>query len=487
MMRLRPPFLRATLGVKLALVLLGIVIGALGVVYLMVVPRLDSRIADSRIRSLEQATPSIVAEFWETNIFQLQERVEFAAASLDARVVVFRRLGDEGLTSFVDSRQVRGSDIADDPVALEAARTWTRQTGRVERDGVEYAEVATPLGMELVVLVSAPLDDALAGVQLVKRSLVVAGLVALLAAAVAAYLAAYGLTRRIRRLETAARRIAAGDFAVPIDAGGEDEVAELAREFDAMRERLADLDRVRSEFIANASHELRTPLFSLGGFLELIADEEMDEETRQEFLQETRAQVQRLTRLATDLLDLSRLDAGQLVVERGEVDLALAARNLLDEFRVVADATGHPLSLTAPLAAAATGDHERIVQIGRALVENALRHTPPGTSVEVSAVQGDGEASLVVRDTGPGIPPEDQGRVFQRFYRAGGGKASGSGLGLAIAAELAAKMGGSLTLVARPEETVFTLTLPTGEAAAFPRENDTPSRELASAPPAPPR
>ena len=478
----RPSFLRLTLGVKLALVLLGVVTGALAVVYLMVVPRLDSRIADSRIKSLQQAAPPFLDRFRDASEYQLPDRVTLAAASLDARVVVFQHLGGETIVSAVDSRQVSGSDIVADTVAREAASTGARQTGRVERDGVEYAEVATPLGEDRIVLFSAPLDDALSDVQLVKRSLVVAGLVALLAAAVAAYVAAYGLTRRIRRLETAARRIAAGDFAVPIDTGGEDEVAELAREFDTMRERLADLDRVRSEFIANASHELRTPLFSLSGFLELIADEEMDEETRQEFLRETRAQVQRLTRLATDLLGLSRLDAGQLVVERGDVDLALAARNLLDEFRLVADTSGHPLSLTSPVAVPATGDHERIVQIGRALVENALRHTPPGTPVELSAV-GNGEtASLLVRDAGPGIPPEDKGRVFQRFYRAGGGKASGSGLGLAIAAELAAKMGGSLTVASQPGETTFTLTLPAGEATAFPRGNGAPARELATPP-----
>ena len=478
----RPSFLRLTLGVKLALVLLGVVTGALAVVYLMVVPRLDSRIADSRIKSLQQAAPPFLDRFRDASEYQLPERVTVAAASLDARVVVFQHLDGETIVSAADSRQVSGSDIVADPVAREAASTGTRQTGRVERDGVEYAEVATPLGEDRVVLFSAPLDDARSDVQLVKRSLVVAGLVALLAAAFAAYVAAYGLTRRIRRLETAARRIAAGDFAVPIDTGGEDEVAELAREFDTMRERLADLDRVRSEFIANASHELRTPLFSLSGFLELIADEEMDEETRQEFLRETRAQVQRLTRLATDLLGLSRLDAGQLVVERGDVDLALAARNLLDEFRLVADTSGHPLSLTAPVAVPATGDHERIVQIGRALVENALRHTPPGTPVELSAVSHGDTASFLVRDAGPGIPPEEQGRVFQRFYRAGGGKASGSGLGLAIAAELAAKMGGSLTVASQPGETTFTLTLPAGAATAFPRGNGVPARELATPP-----
>jgi signal transduction histidine kinase len=218
-------------------------------------------------------------------------------------------------------------------------------SGRVEHDGRSYDEVATPVqGYDgYTLLLSAPLDDALAGVRLIGRSLLVAGLVALIASAIAAYWAAYGLTRRLRRLETAASQIAAGDFSRPIEAKGEDEVAELAREFDTMRVRLADLDRARREFIANASHELRTPLFSLGGFLELLADEDLDEETRREFLEETREQVSRLTRLATDLLDLSRLDAGRLHVETGEVDLAEAARMLADEFRLLAEAGERPL------------------------------------------------------------------------------------------------------------------------------------------------
>ncbi|HSJ94096.1 MAG TPA: hypothetical protein VK896_08680, partial [Gaiellaceae bacterium] len=117
----RPSFIRLTLGVKLALVLLGVVTGALGVVYLMVVPRLDSRIADSRIQSLEQAAPTFLEQFRDTTGYQLRDAVELAATSLDARVVIFRRLGGEAITSFEDSRQVSGSDIVADPVAREAA------------------------------------------------------------------------------------------------------------------------------------------------------------------------------------------------------------------------------------------------------------------------------------------------------------------------------------------------------------------------------
>jgi signal transduction histidine kinase len=474
-MRLRLPPLRATLAVKLALVLFGIVVGALAIVYLLVVPRLEDRLVDAKIRELEGSRRSLVTQLGASaNTVELQNAVEFFATNLNARVVVFDRQREDLLLSIADSSFTRGGAIERDPVALRTSRTRLPESGRVEREDRSFAEVAVPLlHAHLVVLASAPLGDALANVRLVRRSVIIAGLVALLASAVAAYVAALGLTRRLRRLETAAEGIARGDFGAPIDARGGDEVAELAHRLESMRVRLADLDRVRREFIANASHELRTPLFSLGGFLELLADEELDQDTRREFLNETRAQVDRLTRLATDLLDLSRLDAGQLKVDRAAVDLAGAARTVADEFRALAEAGAHALRVSAHEHVTAVADEQRVIQIGRILVENALRHTPPGTPLEVTVAQGDGRATLAVRDEGPGIPPEEQEHLFERFYRAAGGKASGSGLGLAIASELATRMGGSLRLRSEPGSTLFVLDLPAADAsgADVPREN----------------
>jgi signal transduction histidine kinase len=473
MARRRLPRVRATLAVKLALVFFGAVAMALAIVYLMVVPRLEGRLVDAKINEVERAAPGVLKDLQNSatvSQFQLGEAVNDAAANLNGRVAVLQRLGPDSLLTYSDSAEQRSISVARDSVALRAAATLEPSSGRVEREGQSYAEVAVPVGTETVVLLSAPLSDALSNVRLVGSSLVVAGLVALAAAAAVAYAAAYGLTRRLRLLEAAAHRIAAGDFTVPVEAGGNDEIAELAREFDSMRLRLADLDRARREFIANASHELRTPLFSLGGFLELMADEDLDAPTRQEFLEETRAQVTRLTRLATDLLDLSRLDAGQIQVVKREVDLAEAARTVGEEFRVIADASEHRLDLEASDPVPAVGDHERVLQIGRILVENALRHTPAGTRVDVRAATLDGHSILSVSDDGPGIADADREHIFQRFYRAEGPKASGSGLGLAIARELATRMGGRLSVESVPGATVFTLTLePFG--AAFPREN----------------
>jgi two-component system OmpR family sensor kinase len=461
---------QATLGVKLALVMFAIVAGALGIVYLLVVPQLEQRLVDEKVRELKVAAEPVVRALRpRLGVVEVQDVVAFSGQNLNARVVVYRPLDERHLLPVADSSPVDAGAIEEDPIALEAAETGFTETGRVERQGDDWAEVARPFGGRIL-LISAPLDDALSTVGLVRRSVLVAGLVALLAAAAVAYAAALGLTGRLRRLERAAERIAAGNFRAPVDTSGSDEVAELARGFDSMRLRLADLDRVRREFIANASHELRTPLFTLGGFLELLADEDLDPETRREFIRETRAQVVRLTRLATDLLDLSRLDAGQLQVERRDVDLAAAARSVAEEFRPIAEADGHRLSVDAPEPVHALADEQRVAQIARILVENAIRHTPAGTPVAVSAVQRDGRAELVVRDEGPGIAADEQDRLFTRFYRAGGGKASGSGLGLAIASELAKLMDGAIELRSQTGESVFTLRLPA--SASFPRENE---------------
>jgi signal transduction histidine kinase len=232
-----------------------------------------------------------------------------------------------------------------------------------------------------------------------------------------------------------------------------------------MRVRLAGLDHARREFVANASHELRTPLFSLGGFLELLEDEDLDERTRREFLETMASEVRRLTKLADDLLDLSRLDAGRLHVETQPLELASLAGAAVDAFAGAARASEHPLEFADNGAAGARGDPQRVLQIVQILLENALVHTPPGTPVEVAVRRANGHAEISVVDRGPGITAEDRAELFERFYRGESTKASGSGLGLAIAKELAELMGGEIKLESKPGRTAFSLALPTDEPA----------------------
>jgi signal transduction histidine kinase len=449
---------RPRLALKFGLALFVIVAGALGIVYVAVVPRLESRLVDAKMRELERSSAAAGVDFRGQNQFTYQVLAEDYAASLSARIVVLQALSARTLVPFADSNGRLSTDVTNDPVARAAYRSSHIETGRVTRAG-ERAEVAVPLDQPYVLLVSASLSDALSNVSLVRRTLVFAGLAGLAVSLLVGALAAWRFTRRIRRLEDAAGRIAAGDFEQPVVDPVEDEVGELAHAFDSMRLRLAHLDHARREFIANASHELRTPLFSLGGFLELLAHEDLDERERRDFVDEMSAQVGRLTKLATDLLDLSRLDAGQLAVAQGPVDLAATVRTVGEEFRALAEAADHSVAVETD-SVVALADEQRVLQIGRILVENAIRHTPPGTSVSVAAEERDGRAVLSVRDDGPGVPAADQEHLFERFYRAEGGMASGSGLGLAIARELALRMGGTIDLRSKSGETVFTVILP---------------------------
>jgi signal transduction histidine kinase len=165
------------------------------------------------------------------------------------------------------------------------------------------------------------------------------------------------------------------------------------------------------------------------------------------------------------LLDLTRLDAGRIHVESERVELRTIAELLEEEFRPLAERRDHRLEVHVDGEPAVIGDELRLLQVGRALVDNALVHTPRGSSVVIRAWHEAGSARLSVADDGPGIPAEHIEHVFDRFYRADAELASGSGLGLAIARELAAVMQGSVTLESRPGRTVATLSLPAAPAA----------------------
>jgi signal transduction histidine kinase len=463
-------------GGRLALALVVVVAGVLAIVYLIVVPSYRNSLANNELRSLELQLRTKAIPNFPPEAYLKQAYAEGISPKVNARVVVFELQNEQPalLEPFADSDlEGNSSDVENDPVAFDAIRRQTLSRGLVDRGGQTYAEVAYPIGPSVVML-QASMHDQLQVVGVVRRRVFVAGAFALVFAVLLGYAGASLFSRRIRRLEHAVDRIAAGHFDEPVVDTGSDELGQLARSFERMRLRLAHLDRARGEFIANASHELRTPLFSLGGFLELLDDPEIDPETREEFLAQMREQVARLTKLATDLLDLSRLDAGRLGVTSEAVDLSELADELGAEFRARAATAGRELEVAQEPPVPAVGDAERVLQIGRILVENALVHTPPGTIVRVSSALDGGRATLTVADDGPGIPRDARQQIFERFYRLDGARASGSGLGLAIARELAELMQGRIELDSGNGWTLFTLVLPVDaavrDATGFPVE-----------------
>ena len=304
------------------------------------------------------------------------------------------------------------------------------------------------------------LDEVEDNVSLIRRQILLSGGIALAVALLAGYLVARALSQRVGRLEHAARKVAAGDFSNPIRADSDDELGQLAAAFDDMQNQLARLDRARKQFIASASHELRTPIFSLGGFLELLADEELDEETRRQFLDQLRGQVERMRKLATELLDLSRLESGALELRPEPTDVGQLAREVAGEFTPAAQRHDSPVRLDLPDEPIELEcDPERVAQVLRILLDNALVHTPAGTGVRVSAARRNGHVRLEVSDLGLGIKRQNMPHIFEPFFTSNE-EAQGAGLGLAIARELAERMQGRLTVRSVPGSTTFSLVLP---------------------------
>jgi signal transduction histidine kinase len=458
---------------RLALLFFVIMAAAVGFIYLYVVPQLRSSLTAEQLRNLEDAATG-QSERLATAMrdgagqAELRELISRIATATESRVTVLGvRDGAAGLEpAFVvgDSGLERTAVLPDYPAAAAAVNSPGQIASAVEQvAGERTGETAVALSAGAgdpawVAVFSTGLDEVDDNVALIRRQIVVAGLIALLAALVAGWLVARAHAHRLRRLEEAAEKIADGDFTTPIRVESNDEVGQLAQTFNEMQARLATLDSARREFIANASHELRTPIFSLSGFVELLEEEDPDPAAREEFVRTMRDQVERLTKLTVDLLDLSKLDAGALQVRREPVDLVDCARRVAEEFRPAAEGRGSSLEVRPETAVYATADPDRVAQIMRILIDNALTHTPEGTAIEVGAESSNGSSGIVVADDGPGIEPRARGRVFERFYT--GDEVSGSGLGLAIARELAVRMGGSIELRSRRGRTEFELRLP---------------------------
>lgn len=307
----------------------------------------------------------------------------------------------------------------------------------------------------------------IAGDSGAATEIAIGALIALLPALAVGLYYAQVVTARIRRIEEAAREVADGNFSarIPVDSSGP--LGHLAGTFNEMQRRLAELDNARKQFIANASHELRTPIFSLGGFVELLEEEDPSPEERIEFVRTMRQQIDRLTKLTADLLNLSQLDAGGIVMQIDSVDLGSLAREVAREFGPRADARGSRLELRTPdTPVFASADPDRVRQIIRILLDNAFTHSPEGSSVTVTTYPANRRAELTVSDDGVGIPPRVQSRIFERFYTADAG--GGSGLGLAIARELAQRMNGRIALASSRRFTAFTLDLPPAPAGVPP-------------------
>src|SRR5262249_52203007 len=243
------------------------------------------------------------------------------------------------------------------------------------------------------------------------------------------------ITAPLREMQRVGLRIARGDFEQRVTIKTHDEVGALAEAFNAMATELASLDQMRKEFVANVSHDLRSPLTSMHGFVRAFLDETVPPERQRQYLTLMEAQTKRMIKLVNDLLDLARLEAGQLDIRPASFNLSELVRQVVARLEPEGEKKQVTLEVLAEQAAdlCVWADPDRIEQVLVNLVQNAIHFSCPESCVEVRVSQA-AQAVVSVRDAGPGIKPEDLEAIWQRFYKADPARTTpaGTGIGLSI-------------------------------------------------------
>jgi len=375
-------------------------------------------------------------------------------------------------------------DLRRATVATLAGANVREATSRIETRG-PVVTAPIQVGSELRGIVVLPPPPPETAARAIARVLSVPGTLILVTAAFLVSLVVFSpARRRLHALEAAAEHLGAGDLSVRAPETGADEIARVARAFNAMASELAardealrTSDRLRRQMVADVSHELKTPLTSMRGYVETLRlpDIALSAEQRREYLDTIEHETRRLERIVQDLLDIARVENGVIAFDRRYFATEQLFAHVVHRHHAAAGA--RRIDIVASVDASADqllGDPHRLEQVVENLVANAIRHAPDGGRIELEAESRDDSAVIAVTDNGPGIAPEHLPHIFDRFYKVDAARASGSagsGLGLSIARAIATAHGGTIEVDSRPGRTRFTVTLPQPPAAdAQPRD-----------------
>lgn len=278
------------------------------------------------------------------------------------------------------------------------------------------------------------------------------------------------ISRPINRLQRAMLLSTRGDLSARARVSGNDEIAELAKTFNTMSEKIENLDRTRSRFISNASHELKTPLSAIKVLVETVlgqSDEEMDPAMVRDFLTDVDGEVDRLARIVGDLLTLVQIDSKGVQMRPERLSLGRLAEDTVRRLAPIAKQKSIALSVEVHDEAFVMADPQRFGQVIYNLADNAVKYTPSGGTVTLGVDRTESEALLTVTDNGIGIPQADLPHLFDRFYRVDKARSratGGTGLGLSIVRETVLLHGGDVSVESEENEgTVFTVTIPIAE------------------------
>ncbi|MFZ5827536.1 MAG: sensor histidine kinase [Bacillota bacterium] len=301
------------------------------------------------------------------------------------------------------------------------------------------------------VLLMAPAEPLRQSLQTARRYLILAGAVTLVLGTLLALMLARSLTRPVQAMERATRSIARGDFSVRVPVDSSDEIGRLGEAVNQMTAQLDAFETRRREFLANVAHELRTPVSYIRGYTQAMAEGLVtDPAERERYQKIVQDEAVRVGRLVDDLMDLAQMEEGQMAFEQHPLDLRVPVEQAAETVRPLAEEKGVsltidlPAQLPSPLA-----DGQRIQQVVFNLLDNALRHTPSGGAVQVTARAEAGGVTVSVSDTGEGIDPSLVPLIFERFQ---GRRVGGRGLGLAVVRSIVRAHGGEVGVESKPGE-----------------------------------
>lgn len=334
-------------------------------------------------------------------------------------------------------------------------------------------EAVRPGGHDLRVVLMVPLRDQESDLAALTHAMLLSIPVGLVATGGLAYLLARRALAPVDRLRETVERVTADRLheRLPVPNPG-DELGRLAGTVNAMIDRLERSFVEVKRFTADASHELRTPLTALRTEAEVALAGDPTRDELRGILESTLEECGRMTRLTEQLLALARDESGVVPHPPEPVDLSALAADVADTLRPLADAKGVKLTFEAPAGLVVAGDPVRLRQLVVNLIDNAVKYTPPGGTVQVGTAEAGGAVRLTVADTGEGIPEEHLPRVFDRFYRVDKARSreqGGTGLGLSIVRSIATAHGGTVSLASgEGVGTTAAVTLPPGRPAGSP-------------------
>jgi len=334
-----------------------------------------------------------------------------------------------------------------------AAGTKPAYTTNTTIENIRWRELVIPVQGGGVVIAIQPLDPTTKALDRIRFWILLVGGIGIAAAAALAAFVATAALRPVRRLTTAAENVAAtGDLTERVDATGSDELGRLGRRFNGMLAALEESVGRQRRLVADASHELRTPLTAARTNVDLLREGKLPEEEKRHALDEASVELNALTSLVSDLVELARGEERKLRVE--DVQLDELVEGVVERARSRAPQATFVTSLTPTSVRIDPVLLERAVSN---LLDNAVKYSPEGAPIEVIVRDG----QVTVADHGPGVADEDLPRIFDRFYRAAASRSKpGAGLGLAIVREAAEAHGGQATVESSPQGARFTLTLP---------------------------